>query len=123
MYVLPLLDKKIRYIPFNQPSCQYCYVEAIQNDTKFGICDLCHFTVITKFKPISFEKFKKIVDDKDWRFFANYNYELFELAIKNKDPCLNHYKSGVIYEISRGPLVFTNNSDQIRLLMQNNFIN
>jgi len=119
--VIPYLDKKIRFIPNNK--CIYCYANAIERNVKYGVCFKCGYKYNINFVPYTFERFKKNCINKDWIVLSNQGFKLFNLALKNKCLHSNHIKSGILYEIIHGPVTFSKKSDNIRRIMQNNYIN
>lgn len=99
--IIPRLDKTVRY---TAKRCQHCYIDAIENDRKYGTCRVCMYLTCKTYKPLSFKQFVSMRLPRCWKIISGCGYDMFENIIKSKPPYLYHPKQDIVSEIRFGPM-------------------
>jgi len=101
----------------NRP-CEYCYINALENNNKLGVCNVCDYRNDKKMVPLNFKNFRKLPILQSWKILSTCGYEIFNEIIKGKPAFIDHPKRDIVYEIIYGPMEHRYTTEQFKTIQR-----
>lgn len=124
--VLPYLEESTKFVNYYGENCGYCYENAVRQNKKFGLCNICINDKIN-YQPYSFKQYRKINIHHMFHRYTIFDYELFKHILEVSDSRYYDYKYDLRKEIEQGRnglyfyrYIYKDKYNNLAILMQDN---